>query len=76
MKKHFSVESTAKNLNEVLLAKMLGVTGKIAYTDEFQKACIVPKTIRVQLNGKIKENMSFPTFDFIKLSKETEWGKI
>lgn len=73
LKQHFSVESTAKNLNEVLLAKMLGVTGKIAYTDEFQKACIVPKTIRVQLNGKIKENMSFPTFDFIKLSKETEW---
>lgn len=73
LKQHFSVESTAKNLNEVLLAKMLGVTGKIAYTDEFQKACIVPKTIRVQLNGKIKENMSFPTFDFIKLSKEIEW---
>ena len=73
LKKYFSVESTAKNLNEVLLAKMLGVTGKIAYTDEFQKACIVPKTIRVQLNGKIKENMSFPTFDFIKLSKEIEW---
>lgn len=73
LKTLFSVESTAKNLNEVLLAKMLGVTGKIAYTDEFQKACIVPKTIRVQKTGKIKENMSFPTFDFIKLSKETEW---
>lgn len=73
LKTLFYVESTAKNLNEVLLAKMLGVTGKIAYTDEFQKACIVPKTIRVQKTGKIKENMSFPTFDFIKLSKETEW---
>ena len=73
LKTLFSVESTAKTLNEVLLAKMLGVTGKIAYTDEFQKACIVPKTIRVQKTGKIKENMSFPTFDFIKLSKETEW---
>lgn len=73
LKTLFSVESTAKNLNEVLLAKMLGVTGKIAYTDEFQKACIVPKAIRVQKTGKIKENMSFPTFDFIKLSKETEW---
>lgn len=73
LKTLFSVESTAKNLNEVLLAKMLGVTGKIAYTDEFQKACIVPKTIRVQKSGKIKENMSFPTLDFIKLSKETEW---
>ncbi len=63
----------AKNINEILLAKMLGIKGKIAYTDEFQKACIVPKTIRVQHNGKIKESMSFPTFDFIKLSKEAEW---
>ena len=74
LKKQFSVEDCkAKNLNEVLLAKMLGIKGKIAYTDEFQKACIVPKTIRVQNNGKIKESMSFPTFDFIKLSKEKEW---
>lgn len=74
LKKLFSLEEcNAKNINEVLLAKMLGVKGKIAYTDEFQKACIVPKTIRVQYNGKIKESMSFPTFDFIKLSKETEW---
>lgn len=74
LKKQFGVEDcSAKNLNEVLLAKMLGIKGKIAYTDEFQKACIVPKTIRVQRNGKIKESMSFPTFDFIKLSKETEW---
>lgn len=74
LKKQFSVEEcSAKNLNEVLLAKMLGIKGKIAYTDEFQKACIVPKTIRVQQGGKIKESMSFPTFDFIKLSKETEW---
>lgn len=74
LKKQFGMEDcNAKNLNEVLLAKMLGIKGKIAYTDEFQKACIVPKTIRVQRNGNIKENMSFPTFDFIKLSKENEW---
>ncbi len=69
----FGVESTAKNINEVLLAKMLGVQGKIAYTEEFQKAGIIPKTIRVRPNGTIKESMSFPTFDFIKLSQETEW---
>ena len=69
----FGVETTAKNINEVLLAKMLGVQGKIAYTEEFQKAGIVPKTIRVRPNGTIKESMSFPTFDFIKLSQETEW---
>lgn len=73
LKAHFAVESSAKNLNEVLLSKMLGIQGKIAYTEEFQKAGIVPKTIRVRKNGTIKENMSFPTFDFIELSQEEEW---
>ena len=73
LKAIFNVVCTAKNLNEVLLAKMLGVEGKIAYTDEFKKAGIVPKTIRVRKNGTIKESMSFPTFDFIKLSQEESW---
>lgn len=73
LKCFFGVVSNAKSLNEILLARMLNVTGRIAYTEEFQKAGIVPKTIRVQKNGKIKESMSFPTFDFIKLSKEVEW---
>ena len=73
LKSMFEVKTTAKNLNEVLLAKMLGIRGKIAYTEEFQKAGIVPKTIRVRKNGTIKECMSFPTFDFIELSREEEW---
>lgn len=73
LKAHFGVESSAKNLNELLLARMLDVKGKIAYTDEFEKAGLVPKTIRVQRDGTIKESMSFPTFDFIRLSQETEW---
>lgn len=73
LKVHFNVESTAKNLNEIILARMLNVNGKIAQTEEFQKANIVPKTIRVQYNGRIKESMSFPTFDFIRLSQESEW---
>lgn len=73
LKAHFGVESNAKNLNEILLARMLGIKGKIAYTDEFQKAGIIPKTIRVRRDGTIKESMSFPTFDFIQLSQETVW---
>lgn len=73
LKLHFGVDSNAKSLNEILLARMLDVKGRIAYTEEFQKAGIVPKTIRVQHNGKIKESMSFPTFDFIELSKEGFW---
>jgi len=73
LKSLFGVDSTAKSLNDRLLAKMLGVNGHIANTEEFQKANIVPKTIRVQKSGKIKESMSFPTFDFIKLSQEEDW---
>lgn len=73
LKVRFGVESNAKNLNEILLARMLDVKGKIAYTDEFQKAGIIPKTIRVRRDGTIKESMSFSAFDFIHLSQETEW---
>lgn len=73
LKAILGVESTAKNLNELLLAKMLGVKGKISNAAEFKKANIVPKTIQIQQNGTIKESMSFPKFDFIALSKEESW---
>lgn len=73
LQEHYHINRLAKNANELLLAKILGVKGKITHTEEFQKAGIVPKTIRVQRNGKIKESMSFPTFDFIHLSQETVW---
>ena len=73
LKAHFGIESNAKSLNDRLLARMLNVQGNIANTEEFQKAGIIPKTIRVQRNGKIKESMSFPTFDFIELSREDIW---
>ena len=73
LKAILGVDSNAKSLNEILLARMLNVPGRIANTEEFQKAGIIPKTIRVQQDGVIKESMSFPTFDFIKLSQEDEW---
>lgn len=73
LKAHFKVDSETKNINELLLARMLDVRGKIAYTEEFQKAGIVPKTIRVQKDGTVRESMSFPAFDFVRLSKESEW---
>lgn len=73
LKNYFGVDTNAKSINEILLARMLNVSGHIAHTEEFQKAGIVPKTIRVQYNGTIKESMSFPTFNFIELSQEDEW---
>lgn len=73
LKSRFLVDSNAKSINEILLARMLGVRGRIADTAEFKKAGIVPKTIRVRKDGKINESMSFPTFDFIELSREDSW---
>ena len=67
----FNVDTTAKNIIELLLGKMLGISGKISNTEEFKKAGIVPKTVRLMPNGNSKESMSFPTFDFINLCKES-----
>lgn len=72
LKKFFDLNIKAKNINEIILARMLGTQGKLSNTDEFIKANIIPKTIRVSQNGTIKESMSFPTFKFEKIIKE-EW---
>lgn len=66
----FGIIGTPKNINELIVSRIFGIRGKLAETDEFKKASIVPKTIRVQRNGKIKESMSFPTFEFTKIVKE------
>lgn len=67
-----NLKTKAKNINELLLAKMLAVNGKISRTDEFKKANIIPKTIRLNIDGSITESMSFPAFNFKKIIQE-EW---
>lgn len=69
---YYSLMTGAKNVNELLLSKMLGIAGRASQTNEFQNANIVPKTIRIQRNGTIKESMSFPTFKFTEIIKE-DW---
>lgn len=71
LKIELDITSTAKNLNELLVAAMLGIQGKISDTEEFKKAGIIPKTIRVNFDGSIKESMSFPAFAPAELVKET-----
>lgn len=73
LKAILGVDSKAKNLNELLLAKMLGVSGKISNSEEFKKAGISPKTIRIKRNGSVSQCMSFPKFDFNVLSHESIW---
>lgn len=67
LKSMFCIDSSAKNLNEVIISRIFGIKGKLSNTDEFMKAGITVKTIRIEKNGRIKESMSFPAFKFIDI---------
>jgi len=69
---YYGLITGAKNVNELLLSKMLGIEGRASQTSEFQNANVIPKTIRIQKNGTIKESMSFPTFKFTEIIDE-DW---
>lgn len=51
-----------------LTYRMLGIKSNSA--EEFVKANIVVKTIRIEDDGKIRENMSFPAFEYKKIVNE------
>ena len=53
-----------------LTYRMLGIKGN--HAEEFEKANIVVKAIRLEENNKMKESMSFPAFKFCELVKQ-EW---
>jgi hypothetical protein len=74
LKEELGVETKAKNANEVIFSRMLNVSTKLSNTDEFLKANIIPKYIRVNSNGSITESMSFPTFKYEDIVKQT-WHK-
>lgn len=70
--KEFGVEKEKKpkNLEAILAYRILGIKGN--HAEEFDKANVVVKTIRIGKNNKIKESMSFPAFRFKELIQE-EW---
>ena len=68
----FNIDSTAKSVNSIIVSRMFGVKGSLSETEEFLKANIIPKTIRVEENGRIKESMSFPAFKYTELV-EQDW---
>lgn len=61
-------EKRPKNLEAKLAYQILGIKGN--HAEEFEKANIVVKAIRIGKNNKIKESMSFPTFKFKELVEE------
>jgi len=70
--KTFNIKSKAKNLNNILISRMFNIKGKINNTEEFKKAKIVPKTIRIEENGNVIESISFPYFKYTELVKQ-DW---
>lgn len=67
---NIDIEKKPKNLEAMLAYRILGIKGNRA--EEFEKAGVVVKTIRIGKNNRIKESMSFPTFKFTELVKE-DW---
>ena len=63
------IDKKPKNLEAMLAYRMLGIKGN--HAEEFEKANIVVKTIRIGKNDRIKESMSFPTFKYTEIVKET-----
>ncbi|MDO4851620.1 MAG: Sau3AI family type II restriction endonuclease [Actinomycetota bacterium] len=55
-----------KGLCALITRRILGVDDD-AKIEEFEKAGIVPKSLRIRRSGMPKESMSFPRFDYFKL---------
>lgn len=68
----FGLNPKSKDVIERIFAKLLGIKGKVNDTDEFQKANITCKTIRVNEDNTITESMSFPAFKYKEIILE-EW---
>ncbi len=66
----YEENNNAKNREAILVYRILGIKGNKA--EEFVKANIKVKTIRIEKNNRIRENMSFSTFEFKKIIEE-DW---
>lgn len=66
--KHFGLGTEAKAAQANIAFRILGIKSNKA--EEFVKAGIAVKAIRIQNEGYIKESMSFPTFKFKEIIQE------
>lgn len=69
----FDINPKAKGKNSSLIRKILGLTGDIEKTQEFQKANMNLRVIRVDKNGLPKEDSPFKTYNFVELASNDEW---
>lgn len=64
----FKIDKASKQMNNILVCRILGV--KTDNAEEFAKANIKIKTIRLEKNNKPEESMSFPTIKIKEFVKE------
>ena len=69
----FSINSKAKGKNSTLIRTMLGLTGDLDKTQEFQKANMNLRVIRVDKNGLPKEDSPFKNYNFKELATNDDW---
>lgn len=67
---NLDININSKSINSIIINKIIGIKKSIENVDEFKKSGILPKTIRIEYNGNIKESMSFPTFKFNEIVNE------
>lgn len=68
-----SINQKSKSFLQQFVSQLLGITGtKLEQIEEFAKANINVKTIRLEPNGVPKEHMSFKNIDFTEWANE-EW---
>ena len=69
----FEVNQRAKGKNSLLIRKMIGLTGDINQTQEFQKANMNLRVIRVDKNNLPKEDSPFKNYQFCELVENNDW---
>ncbi|MGQ7394771.1 Sau3AI family type II restriction endonuclease [Streptococcus suis] len=69
----FEVNPKAKGKNSTLIKNILGLTGDLDKTQEFQKANMNLRVIRVDKNGLPKEDSPFKTYQFEELARNDIW---
>ena len=69
----FGVPRRSKSRNNLLIRKMIGITGDIENTQEFQKANMNLRVISVNKKGLPTEDSPFKVYDFIELAKYDNW---
>jgi DNA mismatch repair protein MutH len=70
IQKHFKRDKNHKNFHRELAVRILAGGG--SSVQELDKSGIEMKTVRLQSNGRPRESMSFPAFDFIGIQNQ-EW---